>query len=136
MTFEDEVAKFVREVQDYIAGVLRAFCRILFTAIIDSTPVLTGKLRGNWQVSLDNSIDYYFDYVRPREEVITELTSILAEMKPGSIAYLTNNAPYVLVIEFEGHSSVKAPNGMARIHTVQAERYMQQAIAEVGGMAA
>jgi hypothetical protein len=125
-------AELERGIETALGGVreaFREFCRRLFTMIVDGTPVLTGRLRGNWQCSVDDG-NREFLPVRPRYEVLYEIESVLDSLADDDVVYFSNNAPYVLVIEYEGHSK-KAPDGMARLAVAHARSILMQVGNEV-----
>ncbi len=92
----------------------------LFSAIILDTPVDTGRLRGNWRVSVKKPQLEAIDResksgAEPNHEVIETLKPPAGE----SDLYLTNNLGYVNRIEFDGWSHTKAPQGMVRRNVIR-----------------
>lgn len=101
----------------------------LQSRVINKSPVDTGRLRGNWNVSM-NSIDvteYAPDKVGGA--VMARANSELSTYKIGDMIYITNSLPYVSTLEFglygtgkgatvkttrDGYS-VQAPYGFVRI---------------------
>jgi len=113
------------DMQDYATKTMArtgtAIKKIAFEAfrrIIMRTPVRTGRARSNWFVSVGNPSSQETESVaRP---VVTELAIGVNEWKPsqGSTIYLTNNLPYIEVLErgrVGNHGSMQAPNGMVAI---------------------
>lgn len=106
----------------------------LFGAVIADTPVgnedtwnipdsakawlkkngyMGGRLRGAWTFSVDSpSSSLPITTEDPTATVAAGVNSGVTE-KDGSV-FLTNNMPYARRIEYEGHSKVKAPQGMVR----------------------
>jgi hypothetical protein len=131
VSFELEIEKFVDDTIDKIERIRRIFIGNLCIRIIDRTPVLTGYLKGNWQASIGAAEQ---DEV-PRKSkegasVKAEALSVLEKLKGDETFYFSNNAPYILVIEYEGHSRIKAPQGMARISIAEVGTLINQAIRE------
>jgi hypothetical protein len=131
VSFATEVEQFANEALGRVEKIRRLFIGKLCIAIIDRTPVLSGHLKGNWQASIGAP---EMDEV-PRQSkeggfVKQQVLDILAKLKGDETFYFSNNAPYVLVIEYEGHSSVKAPDGMVRISLLEVGQLINQAIAE------
>jgi len=92
----------------------------LFKAIIMDTPVLTGRLRGNWQTSLnvpDRLTNGSADATGG--EAINRAADKVRESDSNDILILTNSLPYVARIEYEGWSHTKAPAGMVRINVAR-----------------
>ncbi len=96
-----------------IGAFKRAVFLSLFSAVIKDTPVLTGRLRANWQFGKDSIPDGTVDSVTdPTPGVATQVAANVDD-KDGKV-YLANGLPYVNRIEYEGHSAHKAPEGMVR----------------------
>lgn len=81
--------------------------------VIRETPVDTGRLRGNWQSSLNVPKQSELQVQdRSGSKSIAESESVLSKLKLGNIFWFTNNLPYARRIE-EGWSQ-QAPQGMLR----------------------
>ena len=85
----------------------------LFRAVVMDTPVLEGTLRGNWQASSVSPITSELG-MRDSAQVFAEMEAVLSGARMTDDIYLRNNLPYAYPIEYYGHSSVKAPQGMVR----------------------
>lgn len=107
--------KVIASVEDKENVIIRKIALDLFKKVILKTPVLSGRARGNWYVSVG---------VPARVEQDTQDKSGMATIamaqseiyrwspKDNNI-YLTNNLPYIYGLE-RGRSK-KAPNGMVKI---------------------
>ena len=114
MSFTAQIGSFGERAAARVQTVRRAVVMKLFSSVILDTPVDTGRLRGNWQVSEDAPITSEID----REDKtgagpISEVERAAKESDGDTPLFLSNNLPYAGRIEFEGHSS-KAPEGMVR----------------------
>ncbi|MAT70364.1 MAG: hypothetical protein CMJ58_12665 [Planctomycetaceae bacterium] len=114
MSFDADVARFVKRARDGANKLTRGVELELFRSAIMDTPVDTGRLRGNWQYSHGRPVDQERD---AEDQSGVRTTS---EMQSGVLSapwprksYLRNNLPYAIRIE-EGHSTIKAPQGMVR----------------------
>lgn len=128
-TFGAKVGEFSLKAGSNVERTRRAICIKLFSAVILDTPVLTGRLRGNWQTSVRTPASGELDRVDENG------SKALAEMKEGLgqgdvAVYLVNNLPYAARIEFEGWSHTKAPEGMVRRNVVRIDGLVKKAIAE------
>ena len=109
--------KFDGTIDDLIDGVELS----LYSAVIISTPVDTGRLRGNWfmsQGSSSNKTSNVNDV--SGSEAISRVQSLVGALKGGRVTFLTNNLPYAEAIEF-GHSK-QAPTGMVRKNVARFQR--------------
>ena len=85
----------------------------LLRSIINRTPVKTGAARANWQVGIGTPIAS----VTSRKdkngvETILKGRHQMAAVQAGQTIWLSNNLPYILVLE--NGSSILAPAGMVQ----------------------
>lgn len=115
--------EFNREVENYSKKLIPAeHIRFVKHIALDAlrrivlrTPVDTGRLRGNWQVGINDSPSGEVDGTDPTgSTAIQEGTSKLAALGFAQQVFITNNLPYAAAIE-GGHSREKAPAGMVAI---------------------
>ena len=133
MQFALNTAKWAKKAAIDIEEVNRAIIFDLFASVILDTPVMEGRLRGNWLITSDNPASGIVEVSSsspdtesksrkdpPRGPVTTykvnELTSFVNKMDGNDDfnVYLTNNLPYVYRVEYDGWSHAKAPEGMVR----------------------
>ena len=75
--------------------------------IVLKTPVDTGRARGNWQTTINRSVESEHWQTDPIE---AGTATLAGEIPPYAVVYLTNNVIYILPLE-HGHSK-QAPYGM------------------------
>lgn len=83
-----------------------------FTRIIQRTPVDTGRLRGNWQASVNapkNNIVERDD--KAGFVTLADGLDSLSDIKAGTVVWITNNLPYAERIE-NGHGANNVPGQM------------------------
>jgi len=86
-----------------------------------------GRFRGNWQFSIDTPADGVLDQIDPSGNVsIAVLRTQVQSLTIGQTAYLVNNLPYAVPLEY-GHSK-QAPGGMVRITLVRFQQIVDEAI--------
>lgn len=113
MNFEDSFDKAAAEKMHFLDTVRKSSIVACCDGIIDDTPVLSGDLKGSWRTRADDpSIDR-----EPRNDGSgaipkAELRANLGGL--GSTIHFTNGLDYSELIEFEGRSPKKAPEGMVR----------------------
>lgn len=117
MSFTSQVGNWTDEAVDDVDQLMKSVIFELFTSVILDTPVLEGRLRGNWIISSDNPASGTFDIIDKDGKVTTrkveDFLTKLSGKKDFSV-FLTNNLPYAFRIEFDGYSKKKAPEGMVR----------------------
>ncbi|MBC3345440.1 hypothetical protein HU811_02170 [Pseudomonas sp. SWRI196] len=86
-----------------------------------------GRFRGNWNFSIgspDNSFRIQPDPTG--EATMARLVNGAIEFKAGQTAFIVNNLPYAIPLEF-GHST-QAPGGMVRITVARFQQIVLEAI--------
>lgn len=135
LAFKADLRKFSKLVGVDLATVRRKITFDLLRKIIFKTPVDQGRLRASWFTS-DGS---------PSPEVAPEglrsgagaasqsmEANVTAKFtQPFESTYVTNNLPYVGKIEFDGHSSTKAPAGMVRVSLAEMEAELMSTLKRI-----
>jgi hypothetical protein len=101
----------------------------LFSSVINDTPVLTGRLRGNWQCSIDTAKGGTLG-IRSGSDAIGEVRGTIDSLTGDRAVVLANNLPYAVRIEYDGWSHTKAPAGMVRINLNRVAANIQKHIAK------
>lgn len=115
---------FVKQLEDARVNILKSASKdskkILTTLsdmIVDGTPVLTGRLKGNWIATIGSPAAAKRDNLDPVGSATKAEIYGIVDNLPNStdwVFYLVNNQPYGQRIEYLGWSQ-KAPYGMVRI---------------------
>lgn len=113
-TFAAQLAAFRREAVANYGSVHRAVAIKLFSDVIMDTPVLTGRLRGNWRVSINVPDRNQGQPDKSGRRTLGQVEAVLSTSKTTDILFLTNSMPYAYRIEYEGWSRNKSPLGMMR----------------------
>lgn len=86
-----------------------------------------GRFRANWQIGLDAPATGELDAIdADGEPTKTKLAAEIERIGAGHVVHITNNLPYGLRLEYEGHSS-QAPQGMVRITVAEFQSIIDQA---------
>ena len=126
MTFAAEIRRFTDKAEKDTDKVVRAITFGLFREVIQRTPVDTGRLKGNWQAT--QGAPAYGTATATDKDGNTTITRMAAGIGGwGSVTYLANNVVYGPRIEWDGHSSVKAPQGMVRVSLRRIQSIVRQA---------
>ena len=128
MSFSGDISRFAKltnEAQDKIA---RAAALDLFSGTIRSTPVDTGRARGNWQTTV--GMPAQGETRREDPSGAQALNEVVANTPNGAgqEVFLSNNLPYIEQLEYG--SSTQAPAGMMRINFARVQRIVAAAIAK------
>lgn len=118
--FERQLRGFGVTALDKVDKIRRASVLELFKLVIYASPVDTGRLRGNWQTTINSPATAAT--TRDDPSGAAALAEAMANL--GSLAdvvWFSNNLPYAERIEYEGWSR-QAPEGMVRRHIAQWQR--------------
>jgi hypothetical protein len=129
MSFSADLRRFNRKTKDSLDRTRRIVIIKLFSAVIKDTPVLSGRLRGNWQTTINSPATGVIG-IRDEAAAIAEVQRMAAQSKGSDVVILRNNLPYAYRIEFDGWSKVKAPQGMMRRNVVRFRRILDEAVRE------
>jgi hypothetical protein len=104
-------AEIGAELAEEINRQTRSMAIDLDQRIVLKTPVDTGRARANWLVGVNGPNRGSRTAVDQKGgSTITENTQEISKVKPGQDIWLSNNLPYIQVLEMG--SSKQAPNGM------------------------
>lgn len=146
IVFDKEVLEVAQEILRTTSDrALLLTAKDLFSKIVYGTPIDTGRARANWIASV-GSANLTFRHPRtpypqggaPRtygQTIVRRNNQILAQIKTGQSAFLTNNLPYIRRLEYGW--SRQAPHGMVRnalLHAAHTyKRTFKAAYNEVAG---
>lgn len=134
MSFGSDLDSFAKKAPKQVDEARRKTVLDLFSAIIKSTPVDTGRAKGNWQTSVGTVRAAVLERMDPTgqgdmsTEVETELLAALAQWSDDDTITLANGLPYIL--RLEDGSSKQAPAGMARRNVKRFEPLLKAAAAQ------
>ena len=129
MSFSAQLSRFSRKTTDGLDRTRRIVIIKLFSAVIQDTPVLSGRLRGNWQTSIGSPVTSVIG-VRDMGAAVAEVQSKAQQSQLTDTVFLRNNLPYAYRIEFDGWSHTKAPQGMMRRNVARFQRILNEAVRE------
>lgn len=121
--FESQLRGFGIKALDKVDKVRRASVLELFKLVIYATPVDSGRLRGNWQTTINSPATAQIE----RSDANGGLALAEAMANLGGlldVVWFTNNLPYAERIEYDGWSR-QAPEGMVRKHVAQWRRIVE-----------
>lgn len=126
-SFALDIAKFAEDAKGAIDDVMREIIIEIGGSVIRMSPVDTGRFRGNWQFSIGAPEHAQLDRLDKNGSAATaELVNGAIQFKAGETAYIVNNLPYAIRLEY-GWSD-QAPAGMVRITLDRFQRIIEEAI--------
>lgn len=122
LKFRTDLKHFAQLIEKDLGTVRRRVALSLYGKTTRRTPVDTGRLRSSWALSDGTPSDYVASVGSSGPGPITATFR-----NPYEASYLVNNLPYVLPIEFGGHSR-KAPAGMVRISIAEVDAELKSVL--------
>lgn len=123
--FSIDVANFAKKTGIGMDNAVRMIVIEIGSSIIRMTPVDTGRLKGEWQFTIQPASSQTGLSGNSSQ---AKLQGDAIEMKAGMVGYITNLMPYAIPIEFG--SSKQAPGGMVRITLERFQNIVNKAIRE------
>lgn len=116
--------QYLPEQQAYF---VRKVTNKLLIALINKSPVDTGRFRGAWVVG-NNIADRREPNTPDKTEGESNISfqrsrSLIAQLQPGDIVYISNNLDYALMLEYGW--SKQAPQGMVSVSLNEIEAWLQ-----------
>ena len=124
MSFRSDIAKFNAKAERAGTKIFRGTAMGLFGKIIKRTPVLTGRLIGNWQADVNKFADGVIESTGS-SVASNSAKSATAKAMLGDKITIVNNLPYAGVIE--SGDSKKAPNGMIKVTVAEFKQHVRAA---------
>jgi hypothetical protein len=113
-TFALDLRAFEKKFGERADSLIRAAALDMLGAIVQRTPVDTGRARGNWQTTIGAPAGGTVTTLDPSGALArAKALGALATFKGGSSVFIVNNLPYIVPLEYG--SSKQAPAGMVRI---------------------
>jgi hypothetical protein len=108
--FATDISKFVERTKIRPDVVLRKVALTALTRLVRTSPVDTGRFRGNWNVGI-NKVDLSTteETDKSGEAVIARGSGVVTQAVFGQSIHISNNLPYAKRLE-NGHS-LQAPPG-------------------------
>ncbi len=129
--------------QGDIIDVKRMFAFMVFTKVVQRTPVDSGAHRQNWLVSINSENYGYNPDARKGGRVISDGLGVIGGSKGADRIVIQNNGPAITKLEYGGYGpksksgktvngfSKQAPRGMVGVTMAEAGAILNQAVGEV-----
>lgn len=129
MSFSSDLNRFARSSTANMGLVKRGICLKLFGAVVESTPVDTGRLRGNWQASISQPIEVETESTAKKDALAAIESALAPVAADDKTVFLSNNVPYAGIIE--SGKSKQAPEGMMRPNVIRFQAIVDKALGGV-----
>lgn len=131
--FHGDIDKWIAAVESGLEDVIEIFGGKVQTALVNGSPVDTGRFKGNWQVTANKPPLYALNnYDKDGAKTIAEgKRAIYAMMRGGGAVrsiHFSNMLIYANALEY-GHSK-QAPAGVMGLVAVRLRTFMAEAIKE------
>jgi hypothetical protein len=101
--FSLDISAFAKKAQDKAEQAIRKVVIDLSNRIVLKTPVDSGRLRANWQLTLNRpAIGELDEEDKNGGKTIARNTSKAFGLRLGQTVFITNNMPYAKIVEFGG----------------------------------
>lgn len=128
-SFELTIDKWVNDVTAAIELTFQEVVIDLGESLVTLTPVLTGRLKGNWLLTINSpSANSIIRYDGSGDETLADIIQGAKALTLGDVAYIVNNIMYSEKIE-HGGSKFKAPDGMLMITADKFEFLLREIVA-------
>ena len=138
--FADAINEWVEETQSHIDNALQTMVLLIGRSVVTLSPVDTGRFRGNWQLSIDETIDNSLVRYDPEgTQTLNDIARTANRFTAGQVAYIQNhvlygndlehglyNGPTAKVTE-QGYSR-QAPAGMVQVTEAKFLKIVEQAV--------
>lgn len=127
-SFSAGVDAWAKKVAREIEELRKAVIIELFSSVILDTPVLTGRLRGNWIISSGTPNTSTVSVTDPSGATTVRNVETFARglTVQQNQVFLANNLPYAYRIEYDGWSRTKAPEGMVRKNFIRISQNLKK----------
>lgn len=127
--FNRDLVRFSNKLELNLTVVTRKLAIDLFTSIVRRTPVDTGRARVSWNINAGRpDLDVAPKGRYPENQALAKIGDLGAGT-PFSAIYITNNLPYITVLE-DG-SSTQAPNGMVKVSLQSLVTFLNRALRDL-----
>lgn len=127
-SFANALTNFATSTSQVLDEIFQEVVIDIGTRVITLTPVLTGRLKGNWQATVGSpSTKSLVRYDKTGDAAISDLIAKAKTFSAGEVAYIVNNLIYANFIELGG-SPNKAPDGMVRVTAAEFEAIVRDVV--------
>lgn len=102
-SFNKELEAFTTATEQALTQTLRETVIEVGATVIRLSPVLTGRFRGNWQMTVGVASNHSLATTdEDGQATLAQIKQMAATLNPGEVAYIVNNLTYGINVETEG----------------------------------
>ncbi|QBQ80859.1 hypothetical protein MM01_00024 [Escherichia phage vB_EcoS_MM01] len=132
VTFEKSIADWIDRADDKFSDVVSGTVIRATNAIVDLSPVDTGRFKANWQVTANapaaQSLNDYDQLGGETKSALARQARAVARSKATKVIYITNRLDYAAELEYG--ASNQAPSGVLGVVRARLGRYFEESVAE------
>lgn len=132
VTFRKSISDWITSVDKAIPDVVSGTVIKAANAIVDLSPVDTGRFKANWQITANSpaaqSLNEYDQTGGQTKTYLARQARAVAASRGTKVIYITNRLDYAGDLEYG--SSRQAPAGVLGVVQVRLGRYFEEAVAE------
>ena len=136
-SFDDQMRAFAKKANMSVEKTVKGTAIKLFSAVIKSSPVDTGRFRANWTAAGVQPSTVTTDMTDKSGAAATgAMVNYINSAKGQTVFTLSNNLPYAHVIEYGGYPgdgpntvggfSKQAPQGVVRVNVARFEAILEE----------
>ena len=136
-SFEDQMRAFAKKANMSVEKTVKGTAIKLFSAVIKSSPVYTGRFRANWTAAGVQPSTVTTDMTDKSGSAATgAMVNYINSAKGQTVFTMANNLPYAHVIEYGGYPgdgpntvggfSKQAPQGCVRVNVARFDAILEE----------
>ena len=136
-SFEDQMRAFAKKANMSVEKTIKGTSIKLFSAVIKSSPVDTGRFRANWLCAGVTPVPSVVDMTdKTGASATSEMVGYINSAKGQMVFTLANNLPYAYKLEYGGYPgdgpntvggfSRQAPQGFVRVNVARFEQILAE----------
>ena len=108
MSFSSDIQLFTKDLRQALTNVFQDVVIEVGDKLIGFSPVLTGRFKGNWQMTINSPASNSLNTFDPSgSSTLADIVAKAQNLTPGQVAYIVNNLTYGYEIETVGWPSGK-----------------------------
>ena len=116
-SFAKDIEGFAKRTEKALTDSFRELVVEIGACVIKFSPVLTGRFKGNWQMTVGSPSTYSVPSYDPEgEATLAKLKVMASTLNPGEVAYIVNNLSYAYNVEVEGWTVTPAYQPVQRTY--------------------